>query len=40
MAMQQEPIALRYLPNEAYVRAKFHGISPENIAVYGTVPPF
>ena len=34
----QEPTDWRYLP---YVRAKFQGISPQNMALYGTnVPPF
>jgi hypothetical protein len=37
MAMTQEPKKLEVqIP---YIRPKFQGISPENMALYGTVPP-
>ena len=37
MAMQQEPIGWRYLP---LFLGLCEGISPQNMALYGTVPPF
>ena len=41
MAMQQEPIDWRYLPYKAYFLGLCKGISPQNMALYGTnVPPF
>jgi len=44
MAMTQEPIDWRYLPYirsmMVYVRAKFQGIYPQNMVLYGTAPPF
>jgi hypothetical protein len=48
MGMAQQPIQWPFqepkleVPTiyKAYVRPKFQGISPQNMALYGTVPPF
>ena len=45
MAIQQEPIYWRYLPYirpifQAYFSGLWKGISPQNMALYDTVPSF